>query len=112
MEMQTSSQPLPSLNTLVMMKMVIISTMMKMMIGCKQPTNLPFLQTMDDDYGVDGDGDGGEDGAGDGVVKVGDEDVDEDGANNQSIPTPPLPVDYTMNPLYCDRLPFVEFSDE
>ena len=65
---------------------------------------------MDDDYGVDGDGDGGEDGAGDGVVKVGDE--DEDGANNQSIPTPPLPVDYTMNPLYCDRRPFVEFSDE
>ena len=43
MEMQTSSQPLPSLNTLVMMKMVIISTMMKMMIGCKQGTNLPFL---------------------------------------------------------------------
>ena len=63
---------------------------------------------MDDDYGVDGEGDCVEDG--DGVVKVGDE--DEDGANNQSIPTPPLPVDYTMNPLYCDRLPFVEFSDE
>ena len=60
---------------------------------------------MDDDYGVDGDCDGG-------VVKVGDEDVDEDGANNQSIPTPPLPVDYTMNLLYCDRRPFVEFSDE
>ena len=110
MEMQTSSQPLPSLNTLVMMKMVIISTMMKMMIGCKQGTNLPFLQTVDDDYGVDGEGDCVEDGDGDGVVKVGDE--DEDGANNQSIPTPPLPVDYTMNPLYCDRLPFVEFSDE
>ena len=43
---------------------------------------------------------------------VNDEEDVVDGANNQPIPLPLWAVDYTMNPLYCDRLPFVEFSDE